>query len=65
MSEFESAIRKIKGYSEVLDLLSREVSNKKYFYKSDLELLKKLGADVLFIGSTLNFILEKEYIKED
>lgn len=54
-------IKHIRDLSKVLKTLANEVEKKGYFDVEDLELLKKVGTQLLWKGVTLDFMkLKKE-----
>jgi len=58
--EIIKEIKHIKGLSEVLKILANEIETRRCFDKEDLELLKKIGTDILWKGVTLDFLDFKE-----
>jgi len=51
-------IKHIRGLSKVLKSLADEIEEKNRFDKEDLELLVKVGTDLLWKGKTLDYILD-------
>jgi len=51
----ERETKHILGLSEVLKILAKEITEKGAFDKEDLELLRKVGSDILFKGVSLEY----------
>ena len=51
-------IKHIRGLSKVLKKLADEVEKKGCFNTEDLELLVRVGTELLWKGKTLDFILD-------
>ena len=53
-------LKHIRGLAEVLNALAEEVEQRGSFTNENMELLKKLGSNVLFKGVALDFLVEEE-----
>jgi len=51
-------IKHIRGLSKVLKSLADEIEEKNRFDKEDLELLVKVGTELLWKGKTLDYTLD-------
>lgn len=51
----EKEVKHMRGLAKVLDTLANEVEEKGKFDDEDLDLLKKIGSDVLFKGVAIVF----------
>ncbi len=56
-NKIKKEINYIQGMGEVLLKLADEVKGKGKFEDKDLELLKKIGSDILFKGCVLDYLL--------
>ncbi len=56
-------IKHIRGLAKVLNTLADEVEQRGQFNSEDLELLKKVGSDILFKGVAIDFLTVKEEVK--
>lgn len=51
----EKEIKHIRGLASVLNVLAKEIKKKGYFESDDLDLLKKVGSDLVFKGCALSY----------
>ena len=49
-------IKHIRGLAKVLKVLADEVEKKGQFDKEDLDLLKKVGSDIVFKGCAIDYM---------